>query len=261
MKKRFFSRIDGLHVGNVYYRKRGPLSERERAYCQKFLESFARGGNGKAKASTPGTYRDESLGERDSITQAPLAHSPQSQREPRNSMFEQKQKGEMKMAEKQPVNKVIVSGVINKINIKDDAVWILVNAGPGDTKKLSLTAHEKESRARKDLLSDLKKFEEGDWIDVLAFVRPWSKQVDGNWLNSVDIRIIDVKKDCIPNRQPKAAAERIELSKPCGLSRFERGGLANVPNVAENLDSEYEIRTHETVFLSAGTPDRCHRPD
>ena len=28
---------------------------------------------------------------------------------------------------------------------------------------------------------------------------------------------------------PKAEPERVELSKPCGLSRFERGGLANVP--------------------------------
>ena len=28
---------------------------------------------------------------------------------------------------------------------------------------------------------------------------------------------------------PKAEPERVELSRPCGLPRFERGGLANVP--------------------------------
>ncbi len=42
-------------------------------------------------------------------------------------------------------------------------------------------------------------------------------------------RVSGPAQSAISATLPKAEPERVELSKPCGLPRFERGGLANVP--------------------------------
>lgn len=166
-------------------RERRPLSPAERRWCVDFFRKF----NKKSPANAG---------------DGPIAFA-----ESNDEIKEQ-------VANMEKVNEVKITGVIMQIT-PDQADRFFALVEVGQEKWVPVSAHEKDPNQRAGLIADLLKYEKGDQIVLKGYVRPWSQKMNDGWKNGLDIRIIDLKPDTIPNRaarQPQAAQKKRDTAAP-----------------------------------------------
>lgn len=92
-----------------------------------------------------------------------------------------------------------IGGTIKKLKVNEGSAFIAVEVtvDPKVTKWIPCSIYQDEPlRAR------LAKYQEGDHILIVGFVHAWSQKRDDEWVNSVDVRITDIRSED-PKRTPR----------------------------------------------------------
>lgn len=107
------------------------------------------------------------------------------------------------------VNQAKIAGVIKSIKTRTEegAGFILVDVGEG-TKFIPCTIHEEKTLAAK-----LERFQVDDFIQLVGFCRAWSQKKDGEWRNSMEVRITRIANDP-PKRDQRKAVQQSDDDIP-----------------------------------------------
>ena len=103
-------------------------------------------------------------------------------------------------AKKDRCNVVHLAGVIQSVRVEDDGGFFLVDSGP-EKKYVPCTIYKSGELAGK-----LDGFQKGDTIQLVGYVRPWSKKVDDEWQNSMEVRVTEIR-NTPPERKDTRQAE------------------------------------------------------
>jgi hypothetical protein len=113
--------------------------------------------------------------------------------------FSMAAKPETKANEK--TNMVFLAGVIGStITIDGKRGFFLLDSGPEKNKFIPCSIYDEP-----ELSAKLEKFEKGDFIKTVGYVRAWSKKDDetGEWRNGLGIQLTEIR-----NEPPKRAAAK-----------------------------------------------------
>lgn len=98
------------------------------------------------------------------------------------------------------VNLVKLSGIVKQINVQGDGGFCLIDPQM-DSRFIAATIHEEGQLARK-----LATFQAGDYIQVIGFLRAWSKKRDdGSYENRTEVRITSIPNRGTAGAKPKTA--------------------------------------------------------
>lgn len=101
---------------------------------------------------------------------------------------------------KDKCNMVHLAGSIESLRVDDDNGFCLVDSGP-EKKFVPCTVYKSDV-----LAVHLGRFEKGDTIQIVGYIRPWSKKVDDVWVNQMEVRITEIKNE--PPQRKRAQAEK-----------------------------------------------------
>lgn len=100
-------------------------------------------------------------------------------------------------------NIVHLAGRLESKTMSEKSAFILINpTGQDGQKYVPCTLYGEEDAPLADKL-DL--FENGDFIKLVGFLRPWSQKIDGKWQNKMEVRITEIKSEP-PKRGEKTPA-------------------------------------------------------
>lgn len=109
-------------------------------------------------------------------------------------------------------NMGVLAGVVKSLKQQEDNAFLLIDVtgkeSGGPTKWVPCTIYKDV-----EALRAVDNYREGDAIKVRGYVRAWSQKKDGEWKNSVDFRITEIKGPH-PKHQQKAQREETRRRDP-----------------------------------------------
>lgn len=94
---------------------------------------------------------------------------------------------------------VFLAGIIKNPNIEKERIFFLLDVGLNNQKWVPVSTYKNES-----LLAKLRNIGDGDFIQLKAIIRPWSKKEDsGSWAHGLTIEIAEIKNLVTQRRQPQ----------------------------------------------------------
>ena len=122
------------------------------------------------------------------------------------------QRGKLDMSKNQSksttekTNMVFLAGVLKfDPKIFDNNVKALIDVGLKSAVQVSVYTGNNDNQ---EIAGKLKRFKQGDFIKVVAMIRPYGvKQDDDSWRNNVSIDITEIKNDPPQRQQQRAAVD------------------------------------------------------
>lgn len=91
-----------------------------------------------------------------------------------------------KVSASERINMAFLAGEVKTINVESDRAWLLLECGSKDWIACSVFKQDA-------LLETLSHIRPGDWLQVRALIKPWSKKYDDETKRGVNIEITEIK--------------------------------------------------------------------
>ena len=105
-------------------------------------------------------------------------------------------------------NMVFLAGLLKfDPKVYDTQVRVLIDVGQKSCIQVNIYTGDKAPEGNKELSSKLRRFKEGDFVKLVAMLRPYGvKQDDDTWKNNLSVEITEIKNEP-PQRQRQSRAD------------------------------------------------------
>jgi hypothetical protein len=119
-----------------------------------------------------------------------------------------RRKEDMAQQKEEQTNMVFLAGTLRlDPKIFDNNTTALIDVGLKTAIQVSIFTGENAPKGNSELANKLKRFREGDFIKLVATLRPYGVKKDDGWKNSISIDVTNIKNDPPQRGRSSASAD------------------------------------------------------